>query len=317
MRPPLPLASDARPARTGTFVHRVLEATDFAAADLDAELQRRVSGRRAGPSALGRRRSRTTVVRPGVTGDLETPLGPLLDGRRLRDVERADRLDELGFELPLVGGDTPTGAVTLPTDRRACCGSICPRTTRWPATRTGSRTLRCAGASAATSPAASTSSSVALGDDGQPRFAIVDYKTNWLGLAGEPLTAWHYRPAALAAEMQRAHYVLQALLYMVALHRYLRWRLPGYDPAIHLAGVRYLFLRGMIGAAHAGRRRRPLRGVRLAAARRRWWWRSATLLDREAARDEPGRAVAAWRDPFDARWRARRAVCCASSTRPA
>ena len=48
--------------------------------------------------------------------------------------------------------------------------------------------------------------------------------------------------------MQRAHYALQALLYTVALHRYLRWRLPGYDPERHLAGVLYLFLRGMTGA---------------------------------------------------------------------
>ena len=62
------------------------------------------------------------------------------------------------------------------------------------------------------------------------RFAVVDYKTNWLGGEGEDLTAWHYRPAALAAAMQRAHYPLQALFYVVALHRYLRWRLPGYDP---------------------------------------------------------------------------------------
>ena len=49
--------------------------------------------------------------------------------------------------------------------------------------------------------------------------------------------------------MQRRHYPLQALLYLVALHRYLRWRLPGYSPDIHLGGVLYLFLRGMIGPA--------------------------------------------------------------------
>ena len=30
--------------------------------------------------------------------------------------------------------------------------------------------------------------------------------------------------------MYRHHYALQALLYTVALHRFLRWRLPGYDP---------------------------------------------------------------------------------------
>ena len=78
---------------------------------------------------------------------------------------------------------------------------------------------------------------------------IADYKTNWLGAADEELTLGHYTPAALAAEMSRAHYGLQALLYTVALHRYLRWRQPGYDPDAHLAGVLYLFLRGMAGAA--------------------------------------------------------------------
>ena len=52
----------------------------------------------------------------------------------------------------------------------------------------------------------------------------------------------------MAEAMQRAHYPLQALLYSVALHRYLRWRLRGYDPDRNLAGVLYLFLRGMTGA---------------------------------------------------------------------
>jgi exodeoxyribonuclease V beta subunit len=37
------------------------------------------------------------------------------------------------------------------------------------------------------------------------------------------------------------------VLYAVALHRYLRWRQPGYDPDVHLGGVLYLFLRGMSG----------------------------------------------------------------------
>ena len=47
--------------------------------------------------------------------------------------------------------------------------------------------------------------------------------------------------------MLRAHYPLQALLYSVALHRYLRWRLPGYEPERNLGGVLYLFVRGMTG----------------------------------------------------------------------
>ncbi len=81
---------------------------------------------------------------------------------------------------------------------------------------------------------------------------MIDYKTNHLGARGEPLTAWHYRPEAMARAMADAHYPLQAALYSVALHRYLRWRLPEYDPAVHLGGIAYLFLRGMTGPG-AGR----------------------------------------------------------------
>nr|WP_168172099.1 hypothetical protein [Pseudonocardia sp. AL041005-10] len=88
-------------------------------------------------------------------------------------------------------------------------------------------------------------------DGAGERFLVVDYKTNWLGPVGpsgrDPLTAAHYTADRLATAMADAHYPLQALLYAVALHRYLRWRLPGYDPDTHLGGVGYLFLRGMCG----------------------------------------------------------------------
>jgi exodeoxyribonuclease V beta subunit len=85
-------------------------------------------------------------------------------------------------------------------------------------------------------------------DAGQPRYLVADYKTNWLGGASaETLSAWQYRPDALSEAMLDAHYPLQALIYLVALHRYLRWRQPGYDADVHLGGALYLFLRGMSG----------------------------------------------------------------------
>ncbi|HEX5862234.1 MAG TPA: exodeoxyribonuclease V subunit beta, partial [Nocardioides sp.] len=80
-----------------------------------------------------------------------------------------------------------------------------------------------------------------------PRYLVVDYKTNWLGGYDDPLTAAAYRPEALAAAMGHSDYPLQALLYAVVLHRFLRWRQPGYDPDVHLGGVLYLYLRGMCG----------------------------------------------------------------------
>jgi exodeoxyribonuclease V beta subunit len=47
--------------------------------------------------------------------------------------------------------------------------------------------------------------------------------------------------------MLHSHYPLQAMLYSVVLHRYLRWRLPDYDPERHLGGILYLYVRGMCG----------------------------------------------------------------------
>ena len=52
--------------------------------------------------------------------------------------------------------------------------------------------------------------------------------------------------------MDASHYTLQAHLYLVALHRYLRWRLPGYDPEQHLGGYAYIFLRGVPGPLTGG-----------------------------------------------------------------
>ena len=51
----------------------------------------------------------------------------------------------------------------------------------------------------------------------------------------------------LTEAMLHSHYPLQALLYSVVLHRYLRWRLPGYDPTTNLGGILYLYVRGMCG----------------------------------------------------------------------
>src|SRR5262249_5891124 len=77
----------------GTFVRTVLEATDFAAADLDAELAERIAGAQSRRALdLGTQPDR---VVNGLRAAIETPLGPVVDGIRLRDVARVDRLDEL------------------------------------------------------------------------------------------------------------------------------------------------------------------------------------------------------------------------------
>ena len=76
------------------------------------------------------------------------------------------------------------------------------------------------------------------------RWYVLDYKSNWLGPAPAD-----YGPEALAAAMHAGGYTLQSLIYLVALHRYLSVRLPGYEYERHVGGAFYLFVRGIDPAA--------------------------------------------------------------------
>lgn len=92
--------------------------------------------------------------------------------------------------------------------------------------------------------------------DHKSRWYIVDYKSNRLPY-GRPGTFEDYREEMLVQEMARHHYFLQYHLYVVALHRYLKWRLPEYDYDSHFGGVFYLFIRGMNGSQTGIFRDRP------------------------------------------------------------
>ncbi len=82
--------------------------------------------------------------------------------------------------------------------------------------------------------------------DGQ-RYHIADYKSNYLG---ENLA--DYSVESIAQSMSLASYWLQAGLYLVALHRYLKVKMQNYDIEQHLGGATYLYLRGMNGEADQG-----------------------------------------------------------------
>ncbi len=74
------------------------------------------------------------------------------------------------------------------------------------------------------------------------RFHVIDYKTNRLG-DGHDLAA--YLPARLEAAMDEHHYRFQALLYTVAVERYLRQRVRDYRRGQHLGATLYLFVRAV------------------------------------------------------------------------
>jgi len=71
------------------------------------------------------------------------------------------------------------------------------------------------------------------------RYWLADWKSNDLGKRRED-----YCGPALAAAMTAGAYTLQAALYTLALHRYLRQRLPGYVYERDFGAALYLFVRG-------------------------------------------------------------------------
>lgn len=77
-----------------------------------------------------------------------------------------------------------------------------------------------------------------FGFDG--RYYLVDWKSNVLGA-----DISDYRQEHLAGAMARHAYILQYCLYSLALHQYLRNRVPGYRYESHFGGVFYVFIRGV------------------------------------------------------------------------
>lgn len=237
---PSPMAELPVGAGFGSLVHAVLEEADAQADDLLVELRTHVEEQvvRWPVPDLDRDGLAEALVRV-----IDSPLGPLAPGTTLRDVGARDRLCEMDFELPLGGGDAAAGSAAVLGDLAALMREHLP-------------------ADDPVLPFADVLDDPVLGDQALRgyltgsvdivlrvggRHLVVDYKTNWLGPVDTPLTTEHYGPDALRAAMNHSSYPLQAILYGVVLHRFLRWRQPGYDPHEHFGGVLYLYLRGMAG----------------------------------------------------------------------
>ena len=213
-----------RGATAGTFLHDLLEwaaREGFAAiADDPARLQAEVE-RRATP------RGWAEWVVP-LTGWLQalitTPL-PLPDGAACALAQPDTLSPELEFWLS-------AGRVeTRELDRLVCAHTLdaAPRPALEPAQLQGM-----------------LKGFIDLVFEHEGRYYVIDYKSNWLGAEDAA-----YTPDAMRAAILEARYELQYVLYLFALHRQLRARLPGYDYDRHIGGAAYVFLRG-IGAESRG-----------------------------------------------------------------
>ena len=232
-----PLATFPRGPAAGDCLHRILE-------NLDGQLACQEPTNRALVEQELRRAGidqPLELVLDGLEQVRLTPFGGALGPLRVADLPAGRRLQELSFDLSLgwvqaadlveafaahpggVFGATYAASLgALPINHRGfLTGSI--------------DLVFCAPDS-----------------EGQERWWVADWKSNWLGERdplGRPLACGprHYHPEAMANLMAHSHYPLQAHLYLVALHRYLGWRLPGYSIERDLGGFAYVFLRGTPG----------------------------------------------------------------------
>ena len=225
----------------GSVVHKILERTDPGAADLQDELSRHCLEVLPTSGSLD---IDPELLTTGLQQVLTTSLGCLTDGQTLADLGKTNQLAEFEFEMPM-GGKHGASLAEL------------ARLMDEPQYRDPNGVLAGYGEQLAASPAGPSllngfltgSIDVILRSKlgTQEKFIVLDYKTNRLPVVEEPLLPQHYRQSAMEKLMRDSHYPLQALLYCVALHRYLTKRQPDYQPDQHLGGVGYLFVRGMAG----------------------------------------------------------------------
>ena len=277
--------------RTGDWLHGIFEQLDFSndgAMAVDGRSAAELVGQLARRHGLRQPRWTEQVLKL-LPRWLQTPLdapfpgGPGLPaGFTLGQLKRADRLDELRFDLRL-----GAGAGWRPTMRSGqgdYQGRVDPNGVRlalkaalehpdfggrgWLADLLTRKTGKGHALRVLPAIAGLLTGFVDLtfrigGASGQ--YFICDYKSNQLK-GPEALQQWHrelareegddaprlrrlhYTRPVMAWGMSHAAYHLQALVYTVALHRLLEQRLEGYHYDKHVGGHLYLFLRGMEGA---------------------------------------------------------------------
>ncbi|MBS0584633.1 MAG: exodeoxyribonuclease V subunit beta [Proteobacteria bacterium] len=223
---PTPLAG----SRFGTAFHELIEVADFAAwrdwhgraipPGQDALIDRIV--RRHALDADPERARRTLADLLARTLNGKLPLGA-----RLADLAPGEYRAEMPFHFALAGVDTARWIALL-------------RKHEYVADRSRFDTARLEGLMTGV---------LDLVVLHAGRWWVIDYKTNLLRPRGESAA---YSRDAVDAAVRANEYDLQYLIYLVALHRWLKARDPAYDYERDIGGALYLFVRGLDGEGANG-----------------------------------------------------------------
>lgn len=240
--PSMPMARLVGGTYFGKVMHSVYEAVDFAAPDLHAEVSRVVDAT-VGGAMLRRHRD---VIVDGVVLSMRTPLGGSLGDTTLSSVGSSDKLSELSFEMGLA--DSIKG-VTVRDIGRALIESLNAAGRSDDILMPYAREL----ASSAFDIGlmglmnGSIDTLLRLPSDSGPRLWVTDWKSNRLDQDGMEHLIDGYDREMMLQEMEHHHYPLQAMIYGVSVHRYVRSRVLRADERPVVAGLAYFFIRGMTG----------------------------------------------------------------------
>jgi len=222
MGPRVLLADFPKGRHAGICLHEIFEHLEFTRTDDHEALVAETLHRHGFDAEVW-----TKTVTASVAQILNAPLGS--GAPALSALPRQQRLDELEFIFPVSSREAAF-------DPRSLSDAMATRTdVPW-----GAEYAQLLGQLEFEPLQGSFRGFVDLVFQHEGKFYVVDYKSNHLGER-----TGSYEPDLLLTKMVHNHYLLQAHLYVLALHRYLDVRLPDYRYEDHMGGYRYAFLRGM------------------------------------------------------------------------
>ncbi len=235
-----PLVQFPRGTSAGNCLHRILEQLDFCKPinDTNTVIQIKTELRRAGLE-----QGHLKAIQDSLARLLEAPLGLHLKGLRLNQLVKRRRIHELSFDLPIAHDSRALNSIDI---ARIFEIDSSARFSSEYAQRVKELNIQGRGFLSGSIDLVFTDEE----DLSTSKWWVLDWKSNWIGdldennnqLSSGP---FHYQYDSMEKQMLIHHYPLQAHLYLVALHRFLLWRLPNYNPEKHLGGYAYIFLRGL------------------------------------------------------------------------
>jgi len=211
---------------TGNLLHEFLEHLDFTERDETVIKQLAAEALSAHDFDPRWEMAMLTIIRNvlavSLSGGGEGP------SFRLSDIRREDRISEMGFYFPLKRLTPEKLQILFQDIARQSTGSI-PDSWDIEMERLSFSPVR-----------GWLRGFIDLVFEVDGRYYLLDWKSNYLG--NDPSG---YNPESLKSVMVRKHYILQYHLYALALHAYLKQRIPDYCVETHFGGVYYLFLRGI------------------------------------------------------------------------